>query len=148
MVKFEREKMIKVFKIFQTVEYKEDTVIYTSYQGNRTTIDEELPGIISSIFENMVLLMTCQQPFLEQLSNDPSVYQYSTIPEWLNSMANCVLSNEPNICNAAIEGIIYIISSQRRSKVYTKLRELLLKESQKGDDERWERKLEGRPRLR
>ena len=130
MIEFEK-KSIQVCEVYSTIDIVDEQVIYTNALGQRIEIDETFPEKLASIFKNILKIVTTQQPFIHRAKDlGPSKKSQAPerVPKWLTSMANCIKSNEPNVCNSAIEGTIYIISSERKCQVYKELKTLLLKE--------------------
>lgn len=130
MIEFEK-KSIEVCEVYSTIDIVDEQVIYTNKLGQKIEIDEIFPEKLASIFKNILKIVTTQQPFIhrgKELGASKASQAPERVPKWLTSMANCIKSNEPNVCNSAIEGTIYIISSERKSQVYKELKTLLLKE--------------------
>lgn len=76
---------------------------------------------MTHIYNLMILMVTRLQNF----KDESEVEKIKTIPKWLMAVIGCIKSNEPNICNSSIEGLIYIISEKREHQIFKRLKGIL-----------------------
>lgn len=108
---------------YMNIKVNQTYVTFMKGSGDREYLDSELPASYLKIFRYLVLLVTQIQHL--KYDKDEEVPEQSKIPGWLIGLTNCIKSNEPNICNSSIEGLIFVISTSRTEDIYCKLREAL-----------------------
>lgn len=110
--------MTNFFKRFKV---EDEMITFTDENMHTSFFDQEMPIIIIKIFRCSILIMSQAQIFIKE----QEIASLNSLPEWIISIIGCIKSNEPNICNCSIEGLIYIISSERNAPAYKQFRAML-----------------------
>lgn len=117
---FEKEFM-ELCKTLSTFKVEDDFITFKDLNGDEQTLREELPQVLIKAISFTVQSVVKMQKVIFS-AKTPSLHTY---PAWIKSLVNCIKSNEPNICKISIEGLIYVISSERKEEIFVKLREMI-----------------------
>lgn len=117
---FEKEFM-ELCKTLSTFKVEDDFITFKDINGDEQTLREELPQLVIKAVSFTVQSVVKMQKVIYSARTA----SLNTYPAWIKSLVNCIKSNEPNICKISIEGLIYVISSERKEEIFTKLREMI-----------------------
>lgn len=123
IVKQMEVKFLEIAKYYRSVKVTEDFVSYIDSHGDKQILDTEMPSTLTHIYNLMILMVTRLQRF--RFVSNEEVSRVNKLPTWLMALIDCIKSNEPNICNSSIEGLIFIISDKREHEIFKKLKFIL-----------------------
>ena len=112
---------IDLCKVLCTFKIQDNYIIFKDRTGTEQALFEELhPLLIRALRYAVMAVVIMQKVIYTTKSSDTVSY-----PAWMKALVSCIQSNEPNICRVSIEGLIYVISADRKEKIFVRLRDVI-----------------------
>ena len=121
---FEKD-FIDLSKVLSSFKMEEDHINFKDSSGEEQMLNEELPPILIRALRQSILSVVIMQKVVYTTKN-PNVQTY---PPWMVALVTCIKSSEPNICKIAIEGLIFVISSDRKEEIFLRLKDIIKMQS-------------------
>lgn len=118
------EEFSRLSRQFQYIKVEDTFISYLVNETTKEMLDSEMPTSLLGIFTSCVRIVTKLQQIREYSEVDEKT-PLKQLPIWLIDLTQCIKSNEPNICNSSIEGLIFVISVSRVHPIYRNLRDAL-----------------------
>lgn len=110
-----------------TAQIEDNQVIFKLKNGEELALTSELsPRVVEALRFTILSVVRNVKVIAD------GTQEIHSIPPWLLSLTACIKSSEPSISKCSVEGLIYIISSDRTESIYLKMRELV--QGQAGND--------------
>lgn len=103
-----------------TSQIEENQVIFKLKNGEEVALTSELSPRVVEAMRFTILSVVRNVKVIADAKEE-----IHSIPPWLLSLTACIRSSEPSISKCSVEGLIYIISSDRTESIYIKMRELV-----------------------